>query len=199
MQPANRYGHNYRMNEMQAVLLRGGLTRIEDQTRIRDENAQYIAERLRRMGGPLRAARRDSRVTRQAYYAMTFVYDAKAAGGLPKSGYAHTLIAEGFMLGSTYWPVYSAPLMNLYDRTSPVPYRDQKKLQDYRSLKLPNTERAVNETAGLLSHVHLLGDRAYIDQLLAAVDKVNHALPAARRAWADKQKQDAAAKSKPKA
>ena len=188
MTPANRYGHNYRMNEMQAVLLRGGLTRIEEQTRIRDENAQYIAAQLRRMGGPLRAARRDPRVTRQAYYAMTLVYDPKAAGGLPRDGYARALVAEGCMLGGTYWPVYKAPLMNLYDRTSPVPYRDQKKLQDYRSLSLPNTERAVSETAALISHVHLLGEKAYIDELLSAIDKVNHALPAVRRAWAAQQK-----------
>ena len=57
--PANQYGHNYRITEMQAVLLRGGLTRLTEQTRIRDENAQYIAERLGKIGGPLRAARRD--------------------------------------------------------------------------------------------------------------------------------------------
>ncbi|NQU09445.1 DegT/DnrJ/EryC1/StrS family aminotransferase, partial [bacterium] len=186
LQPANRYGHNYRMNEMQAVLLRGGLRRIEDQTRIRDENAQYIAGRLRRMGGPLRAARRDPRVTRQAYYAMTLVYDAKRAGGLCKHGYAHALAAENCPVGDTYWPVYRAPLLNLYDRTSPVPYRDQKKLQNYKTLKLPNTERAVNDTALLISHTHLLGDRAYLDQLLAAIDKVNHQLPAAKRAWQEK-------------
>ena len=187
MAPANRYGHNYRMNEMQAVLLRGGMTRIEEQTRIRDENAQYIAARLRRMGGPLQAARRDPRITRQAYYAMTLVYDPKKAGGLHKNGYCHALGAERCSMGGTYWPVYSAPLLNLYDRTSPVPYRNSKQLQDYKSLKLPNTERAVNDTAVALPHTHLLGDQAYIDELLTAVDKVNHALPAVRRAWAAQQ------------
>ena len=68
--------------------------------------------------------------------------------------------------------------MNLYDNTSPVPFRDQAQVQDYRSLKLPNVERAVAHTALLLSHQNLLGDSEYVDSLLQAVDKVNHAIPA---------------------
>jgi len=184
--PANQYGHNYRITEMQAVLLRGGLTRLNEQTRIRDENAQYIAERLGKMGGPLRAARRDPRVTRQAYYAMTLVYDPKKAANLPKSAYTAAAAAEGCPLGSTYWPVYAAPLLNLYDRTSPVPFRDAKSMQNYRDLKLPNTERAVNDTAVVVSHTHLLGDRAYIDELLRAIEKVNDGLGSVRR-WHKEQ------------
>lgn len=182
MAPGNMYGHNYRMTEMQAVLLRGGLRRIADETRRREESALRIAAELKAMGGPLQAAPRDPRVTRQAYYAMTLVYDPKKAGGLDKHGYAAAAGAEGFPLGGTYWPVYRAPLMNLYDRTSPVPYRDPKTLQDYASLRLPNTEKAVEETALVLSHTHLLGSEDYITQLLAAVRKVNDNLPAARQA-----------------
>jgi diguanylate cyclase (GGDEF)-like protein len=170
LKPANRYGHNYRMTEMQAVLLRGGLRRIEEQTRIRDENAQYLAARLPRLGGPLKAARRDPRVTRQAYYAMTLVYDPKMAAGLCKHAYLWALAAERCYLGDTYWPVYRAPLLNLYDTTSPVPYRKEKLPQNYRNLNLPNTERAVNDTAVILSHGHLLGDRVLraIGQILQA-------------------------------
>jgi len=69
--PANRYGHNYRMTEMQAALLRAGLTRLPEQTRRREESAAMLREGLARLGGPLRVARRDPRVTRQAYYALT--------------------------------------------------------------------------------------------------------------------------------
>jgi len=95
---------------------------------------------------------------------------------VPKDPFARALQAEGCALGGTYGPVYRAPLMNLYDHTSPVPFRDPKTIQDYRSLKLPNVERAVSSTALLLSHTHLLGDDAYIDSLLSAVEKVTDAL-----------------------
>jgi dTDP-4-amino-4,6-dideoxygalactose transaminase len=185
--PANRYGHNYRITEMQAALLRGGLTRLPEQTRLREENAARIREGLARLGGPLRAARRDPRITRQAYYAMTLVYDAKKAGGLPRDAYTAALSAEGCPVGGTYWPVYDAPLLNLYDRTSPVPYRNAKRLQNYRDLRLRNTEKAVKETAVTLSHTHLLGEEAYTGELLRAVAKVDDSLPRVARWWREKQ------------
>jgi L-glutamine:2-deoxy-scyllo-inosose/3-amino-2,3-dideoxy-scyllo-inosose aminotransferase len=184
--PANRYGHNYRITEMQAVLLRAGLTRLPEQTRRREETAAMFREGLARIGGPLRAARRDPRVTRQAYYAMTLCYDARKAGGLPKDAYAAALAAEGCHLGSTYWPVYAAPLLNLYDRTSPVPFR-KGPIQDYAALRLPNVERAVKESALLLSHTHMLGADEYIAELLRAVDKVNHNLPRVAAWWRAKE------------
>ena len=172
---------------MQAVLLRGGLTRLTEQTHVREENAALIRAGLARLGGPLRAARRDPRVTRQAYYAMTLCYDPQKASGLPKAGYLAALAAEGCAMSSTYWPVYSAPLLNLYDRTSPVPYRKGARIQDYRNLRLPNTEKAVNETAIVLMHAHLMGSPDYTAELLRAVDKVNHALPKAAAWWRKQQ------------
>ena len=205
MKPGNRYGHNYRFTEMQAVLLRGGMTRLQDQTARRDENAQYLAQGLRRLGGPLRAARRDPRVTRQAYYTMTLLYDQSQALGMNKQGYCNALAAEGIGFGGTYWPVYAAPLLNLYDNTSPIPYRERKRMQNYRELKLPNVERAVNQTAVTLFHTHLLGSKAYMDQILAAVAKVNDNLAAAKKVWdaeqakAEKSKAAAAAPATPAA
>jgi hypothetical protein len=49
-----------------------------------------------------------------------------------------------------------------------VPFRQPGTIQDYAALRLPNTERAVDQTAIVMLHHHLLGDDAYIDQLLAA-------------------------------
>ena len=175
---ADRYGHNYRITEMQAVLLRGGLSRLEDQTRRREDNVAYIAEELERIGGPLRAAKRDSRVTRQAYYAMTCHFDPEKAQGVTRDMYIAALRAENAGLGEGYPPVYKSGLLNLYDRTSPIPYRDASLVQDYRNLHLPNTERACYETAVLMEHSRLLGDRAYIDQILCAIKKANDSLSA---------------------
>jgi len=189
MIPGNHYGHNYRITEMQAVLLRGGLSRLKEQNRIREENVAYIAETLKKEGGPLRVARRDPRITHQAYYALTLGYDAKMAENLPRPAYIHALRAEGCFVGGTYAAVYSNPLMNLYDKTSPVPYRNQKKIQDYRSLKLPNVEKAVNETAVTLAHTHLLGARAYVEELISAVRKVNDNLKSVRNAWKEHEAQ----------
>lgn len=181
MKPANRYGHNYRMTEMQAVLLRGGLQRLAPQTALREDNAQYLAASLQKIGGPLRAARRDPRITRQAYYAMTFVFDPAQAGGVTKDEYVKALAAEHCSLGGTYWPVYASPLLNLYDTTSPVPFRDRKTIQNYRALKLPNVEKAFHETALVMSHPQLLGTRGYMQQWVQAIAKVNNSLGEVKR------------------
>lgn len=180
MKPAGHYGHNYRITEMQCVLLRGGLSRLAEQTERRDANAQAFAAGLAERGGPLRAARRDPRVTRQAYYAMTLHFDPAQAEGLTRSQYMQALAAEGLALTETYEPVYRNPLLNLYDRTSPLPYRDSAP-QKYDELRLPVCERVKNETGVLLFHTHLLSAPEYIRQLLDAVEKVNAQLAEASR------------------
>ncbi len=171
--PGNHYGHNYRITEMQAVLLRGGLLRLPEHLRIREERAAQLAAGLERIGGPLRVARRDSRVTRQSYYALTLHFDEAQAGGLTREQYLAALGSEGCHLGGTYPPVHRHGLLNLYDNTSPVPSRDPAEIQNYAELELPVTARVTGSEGVVLMHQHLLGEEDYIDQLVAAVDKVN--------------------------
>ena len=121
----------------------------------------------------MRAVARDPRITRQSFYEMTFFFDPNEAEGLHRDQYLEAVSAEGCPLGKTYAPVYDSPLMNLQDRTSPIPFRDPASHQDYEKLNLPNVTSAVGETAVLLSHSHLLGERDYLDQLLDAIGKIN--------------------------
>lgn len=180
MKPAELYGHNYRITEMQCVLLRGGLTRLEAQTLKREQNALAFAAGLEKLGGPLRAAKRDPRITRQAYYGMTLHFDPASAEGVTRAQYVAALAAEGLSLSETYEPVYRHPLLNLYHSTSPVPYRDPALIQNYRDLRLPVCERAKNETALIMMHYHLLSEPGYVAQLLEAVARVNASLNAVR-------------------
>jgi L-glutamine:2-deoxy-scyllo-inosose/3-amino-2,3-dideoxy-scyllo-inosose aminotransferase len=178
--PGNRYCHNYRITEMQCVLLRGGLERLPAQTATRQANVARIADALAQMGGPLRAAHRDPRVTRQAHYGMTLCFDPTAADGVTKAQYSAALQAEGCPLGATYAPVYRNPLLNLHHSTSPIPFRDPSTVQDYAHLRLPATEKAITETAAIIMQTHLLGEEQYIDQIIAAIAKVNSNLDAVR-------------------
>ena len=56
-------------------------------------------------------------------------------------------------------------------------------LQD--QLDLPVTERVTSSEGVVLMHQHLLGDEAYIAQLLAAVDKVNGQLGEVKEHFAE--------------
>ena len=182
LEAGNLYGHNYRMTEMQAALLRRGRARLEEQTQRREENAAYLTAGLAKMGGPLRAARRDARVTRQAYYCMHYVFDP-AKAGLTREEYRKALAAEGVTFGTPYEPVYRHPPPHLYHPTSPIPFRSCVP-QAFHSLRLPNVEKACEETAMLMGQTTLLGGRKLMDEILAAVDKVNKNLKRVRKALA---------------
>ncbi|NLF17714.1 MAG: DegT/DnrJ/EryC1/StrS family aminotransferase [Lentisphaerae bacterium] len=183
---ARRYGHNYRITEMQAALLRGGLRRLAEQTARREASAQALAAGLAALGGPLQAVPRDERVTTQAYYAMTLHFDPDLAGGLTREQYLRAVQAEGLSLGVPYTAVYRHPLLNLDDRTSPLPYRQRAGRQDYASLALPGVEAATTRTGVILMHQALLGSQAYLEQILQAVRKVNDHLEPLRKALAEK-------------
>jgi L-glutamine:2-deoxy-scyllo-inosose/3-amino-2,3-dideoxy-scyllo-inosose aminotransferase len=185
MTAGNVYGHNYRITEMQCVLLRGGLSRLAEHTKLREENAAYLSEKLSEIGGPFRAAKRDERVTRQAYYAMTFHFDPEKAEGLNKGQYMAALQAEGFGVMDVYPPVYRSGLLNLYHQTSPVPFRDPATVQDYKNLKLPVVEKTVNETGIVMIHYNLLGTKEFNDQMIEAVKKVNSNLAAVKEHFAN--------------
>jgi len=186
MTAGNVYGHNYRITEMQCVLLRGGLSRLAEHTKLREENAAYLSEKLSEIGGPFRAAKRDERVTRQAYYAMTFHFDPEKAEGVNKGQYMAALQAEGFGVMDVYPPVYRSGLLNLYHQTSPIPFRDPSTIQDYKNLKLPVVEKTVNETGIVMIHYNLLGTKEFNDQMIEAVKKVNSNLAAVKEHFADK-------------
>lgn len=183
---ANRYGHNYRLTEMQAVLLRCGLRRLSGQTAWRERSAARLRDGLAALGGPLQVAPRDPRVDTQAYYALTLTFDPHLADGLTRDQYLAALQQEGAGFGGTYEPVYRNGLLNLYDpQTSPIPHRGTLP-QDYAALRLPNTEKAVTRTAVVLSQRYLLGSDAFLDEVLAAVAKINAHLGDVRRHLAAK-------------
>lgn len=175
--PANRYCHNYRITEMQACLLRDGLSRLTKQTEKREESAAFLRKELDKIGGPLRVAKRDKRVTRQAYYTLTLHFDPEKSDGLTRNEYIRALSAEKAGFGIPYPAVYNAPLLNLYDNTSPVPFRNKKEIQDYKNLKLPVVEKVVNKTGVVMAHQNLLSSKSRLKQIVKAIKKVNNNLP----------------------
>jgi len=50
-----RNGDNRRMTEFQGTILLGQLSRLEEQARVREQNAEYLAGRLKEIGGVIPA------------------------------------------------------------------------------------------------------------------------------------------------
>jgi hypothetical protein len=123
---------------------------------------------------------------------MTLHFDPAKAEGLDRAQYIQALAAEGFPAHPPYPPVYRAPLLNLYDRTSPVPFRDPAAVQNYAELRLPVTERICGETGLVIAQPLLLADEAFALQTIEAVKKVNDNLKGLKRFFDEREARRAA-------
>src|SRR5712692_9381252 len=84
------YGSNYRLSEWQGALLRVQLTRLDEQTTRRHNNARLLDELLSEIVG-LTPQALDKRCTKSGGYLYMFHYDRKAFQGLPPARFIEAL------------------------------------------------------------------------------------------------------------
>jgi dTDP-4-amino-4,6-dideoxygalactose transaminase len=159
---------NYRMTEMQAALLLSQARRLEEQTRRRNENALYLAEKLSAIEG-IRPLDRDERITQHAYHLFVFRFDARAFAGITRDEFLARMRAEGIPCSPGYSPLYSSPAFKIDTATHPFP-----KHVDYAGQFLPVVEQACREAVWLTQGM-LLADRQDMDDIAEAVGKIQRA------------------------
>ena len=163
-------GGNYRMTQWQAAVLLAQLTRFEELARVREENGRYLARRLEEIEG-FDAQARDPRVTQHGYHLFISRYDPAAFDGLPRERFLEALAAEGIPCSEGYVPLYRMPaiqdgvrrLKRAVGQTGGYP----DVLPD-----CPVTERACTTEGVWFTQNMLLGTRADMDDIAAAVRKV---------------------------
>jgi len=169
-----RYEHaflsgNFRMTEWQGALLLSQMRRLEEQTRRRNENALYLAGQLAEIPG-IRPLKRDERITCHAYHLFAFRYDAGQFGGKPRQQFLSALRAEGIPCSPGYTPLYRENAFRPDRATHPFAGE-----RDYASVRCPVAERASTEEAVWLAQTLLLGERADMDDIVAAIRKIHAA------------------------
>jgi dTDP-4-amino-4,6-dideoxygalactose transaminase len=154
-------GWNYRMTEFQAAILLVQMERIEEQMKKREENAMYLADGLKKIGGvePLVP---DAGVTRHAYHLFIFRYNRDEFKGVKRETFLKALNAEGIPASPGYVPLYKFPAILDW------PYKQR----DYRDVYLPVTEKACFEEGIWLSQNILLGPKEDMDDILTAISKI---------------------------
>jgi dTDP-4-amino-4,6-dideoxygalactose transaminase len=170
-----RYQHallsgNYRMTEWQGALLLSQMRRLEEQTRRRNENALYLAGQLAEIPG-IRPLKRDERVTCHAYHLFIFRYDASRFGGLRRQEFLGALRAEGVPCSPGYTPLYRENAFRPDRETHPFAGE-----RDYSAVRCAVTERACAEEAVWLTQPMLLASRADMDDIAAAIRKIQAAV-----------------------
>ena len=173
-------GGNYRLSEFQGAVLRSQLQRYPEQLARRQVNAAYLTAALSGIDGltPLPA---DSRVTANAYHVYFLKYDPRRFGGIDKLRFINALRAEGITdLHAGYsLPAYRQPVMlakNFGLAKPPFLNGSQAAVPDYASVSCPVTEHLCDNEALWLRQNVLLGEGRDMDDIVAAVDKIQRHL-----------------------
>ena len=171
-----RLGGNYRLSEFQGAILRVQLQRYPQHLLQRQANAAYLTQLLAAVDG-VTPLPQDSCVTANAYHLMVLRYQAAAFAGVSKATFIAALQAEGIsgVHGGYSLPAYRQPVMQaenfglatppLYTGVHPCP-------PDYHQVHHPVTERACVEEAIWLRHNMLLGERSDMEDIVAALQKI---------------------------
>src|SRR5262249_14317774 len=172
-----RNGANLRMTEFQAALLLTQLTRLEEQSRRREQNAAYLTGLLREIPG-IAPARMYDGCTRNAYHLYMFRYDSAPFAGLSRSKFLEALSAEGIPASAGYSPLYREPFLanTLQSRGYQAIYSPQRISAYLAGIHCPENDRLC-DSAVWLTQTTLLGPRSDMDQIAEAVRKIQKHAP----------------------
>jgi dTDP-4-amino-4,6-dideoxygalactose transaminase len=169
-------GGNYRLSELHGAILRVQLRRYPEQLARRQANAAYMEQALSEVPG-ITTLRQDARVTSNAYHVLFLQYHAEAFGGAARERFLAAMHAEGIdglHLGYSL-PVYRQPVMrakNFGLATPPLFSGVYPQMPDYSQVSWPVTDRACDVEALWVRQNMLLGERQDMDDIVAAIVKI---------------------------
>lgn len=165
-------GTNLRLTEFQAELLLTQMARLEQQSRTREKNAQYLTRRLQEIPG-LVPARGYPGCTRNAYHLYLFRYRAEAFADLSRDQFLKALAAEGIPCSGGYSPLNREAFIKTtlnsraYRRIYPPELLDSWEERN----QCPANDRLCRE-AVWFTQTMLLGDTSDMDQIAEAIRRI---------------------------
>jgi dTDP-4-amino-4,6-dideoxygalactose transaminase len=165
-------GCNYRLTQLQASLLHEQLKRLDEQTRLRDENGKYLAELLGKIDG-INPLRRELGETLHTYHIFIFRYDKSKFNNLSKREFSEMLAAEGVPCFMGYpEPLYKQPL---FQEKNFMCYAIPEEVS-YKEVSCPETEKACYEDAVWILQNTMLGTKKDMEDIALAIQKIQDAL-----------------------
>ncbi|MHA2288541.1 MAG: DegT/DnrJ/EryC1/StrS family aminotransferase [Promethearchaeota archaeon] len=100
------YGTNYRMTEYQAAILLAQLKKFPDQHKLRNQNAQYLMEKLNKIDG-IRTMKPTPGASSLGWYVFPIVFESEKFGGITKLEFYERLNQNGIPTDDCYPPLHS--------------------------------------------------------------------------------------------
>lgn len=164
------YGSNYRLSEWQGAILQVQLSRLDQQTKRRHENARILDRLLRAVPG-ITPQKLDERCTRNGQYAYIFHLNKKEFAGLTTERFIEALNAEGIPHQASYPPLHQLDMFRNGEYRKRLSGKQAKDKHKFLKQKYPVTQRAAWETVWLPQPT-LLGDEEDMHEIAAAIGKV---------------------------
>jgi dTDP-4-amino-4,6-dideoxygalactose transaminase len=165
-------GCNYRITQLQVVLLVHQMKRLKEQTLRRHENGTYLNSLFEKIDGikPLARGRGE---TLHGYHIYIFRYDKTKFNDLPKAEFAQMLAAEGVPCFMGYpQPLYKQPL---FQQKHFMCYAIPEEVS-YKDVSCPVTEIACYEEAVWILQHGMLGPKEDMDKFAEAIIKIQKAV-----------------------
>ena len=163
---------NLRLTEFQAGLVLSQMTRVEEQSRIREENAKYLTSLFKEIPGIHPAAIYEG-CTQNAYHLYMFRYRREEFGNLERTKFLQALGAEGIPCSSGYSPLNRHAAVRATFRTKG--YRriySKTELDEWEERNQCPENDLLCQEGVWFSQTMLLGNRTDMDQIAEAVRKI---------------------------
>jgi dTDP-4-amino-4,6-dideoxygalactose transaminase len=165
-------GANLRMTAFQGALLTTQMTRLETQSRRREENAAYLTSLLSKIPG-IHPVRNYPGCTRSAWHLYMFRYDNEAFAGASRDAFLRALRAEGVPASGGYTPLNKQPfLRNVIVSKGYRKIYPEKLLAGWEERnQCPRNDKLCTQ-AVWFTQTMLLGSRTDMDQIAEAIAKI---------------------------
>ena len=163
-------GSNYRLSEWQGAILNVQLGRVEEQTKLRHENARLLDMLLRRIPG-VTPQKLDPRCTRNGQYAYIFHMDKKEFAGISTERVVEALNAEGIPTQASYPPLHELDVFRTGEYRKRLCGDQAWEEHGFLQGEFPATRKAAWETIWFPQPT-LLGDAEDMQEIAAALHKI---------------------------
>jgi dTDP-4-amino-4,6-dideoxygalactose transaminase len=165
-------GCNYRITQLQSVLLSSQLKRLKEQTRHRHENGTYLNSLMEKIDG-ITPLTRGTGESLHSYHIYIFKYDKTKFNNLSKPEFSKMLAAEGVPCFMGYpQPLYKQPL---FQKKNFMCYAIPEEV-DYTKVSCPVTEKACYEEAVWIFQNAMLGTKEDMEKFAEAILKIQSAV-----------------------
>jgi dTDP-4-amino-4,6-dideoxygalactose transaminase len=163
-------GSNYRLSEWQGAMLGAQLTRLNEQTCHRHQNARLLDNLLSQIPGITPQAL-DPRCTRNGHYAYIFHVNTKEFAGAATERLIEAMNAEGIPNQASYPPVHALDVFQNGEYRKRLCGAQGKEQHAFLKARYPHTQRAAFETIWIPQPA-LLGDEEDMHEIAAAWRKI---------------------------